>query len=121
MTLVQWPKVGEVFELAFGHAKARKFKLVEIGNQPNFESVERELKKFGKIPNDEWHAPLKRKFPVPPGRPVGIAYASWASWLIPNSRLLFTILDRNGTPDFSQGDVTNGFDADWLWLVEVEK
>ncbi len=139
-----WPAPGEVFELTMekpftGLAMVRdtgfsnlrewrftgkeitkpvtkRFKLIEIGYQQNFESVKRELGKHGTIPEGQWRKAATQKFSGAPGRPVGVADSSWVG---PVGGVNFPYVSGDdGDGHFYWTD--DDFGGGWLWLVEVK-
>lgn len=142
--LIPWPRPNEVFELTLdGDAsenqplamvkadgydgpwqhngstvkgrETRRFKLVEIGSQPNCESVKTACQKHGKIPEGQWREVMKKKFTDSPGRLVGIADASWVS---PSGLTFFPYVTAGGASSFLWSGYA--WNDHWLWLVEVE-
>lgn len=144
-----WPKPGEVFELtlnasdrknqplamarADGYTSRKlqysgqklsgkligRFKLVEIGNQSNWESIQGKLARHGKIPGGQWRQALKTRFVDVPGRSVGVADTSWSHGTpLGHRALLFPCVHHDGTSRFCQA-IDGSFGEQWLWLVEV--
>ena len=95
--------------------QTRRFKLVEIGYQPSFDEVKAALAKHGPTPEGQWRNALKEKFPSPPGRPVGIADASWVA---PDGNAYFPCVSGDGSSVFYWA--ARDFGEVWLWLVEVK-
>lgn len=140
---VAWPRPGEVFELTidtpfpgldmvrddgYGNwqewrftgseitvPETKRFELVEIGYQPNFEAVKRELGKHGTIPQGQWRKALRQKFSLAHGRLVGVADSSWVS---PGGGVGFPYVHGGGFGYFDWAG--RGFSDDWFWLVEVK-
>jgi len=94
----------------------KKFKLVTIGYQLNFDAVTKELAKHGAIPQGQWRTAFKKAFPSPDGKgPIGIADASWVG---PHGFVRFPCVDSGGHPYFHW--TAFDFDDGWRWLVEVK-
>lgn len=94
--------------------QTKRFKLVLIGEQPNFEAVVRELKKHGRIPQGQWRKAFKEAFPETDGSLIGVADSSWVS---PSGGVHFPCVAGYGNEYF--GWTGRGFGDDWRWLVEV--
>ncbi len=96
--------------------QTRKFKLVSIGAQPNFEAVKAVLAQHGTIPEGQWCDAFKKAFPQPDGKgSVGVADAVW---VYPSGDAGFPYVGADGVPGFVW--TVGGFDADWRWLVEMQ-
>ncbi len=95
--------------------ETRRFKLVEIGYKPNFESVKKALARHGSIPEGQWREALKKRFLGAPGRLVGVADVSWFD---PFGYPYFPCVNDDGASAF--GWIDRGFFEYWLWLVEVK-
>ena len=97
-------------------SQKKKFMLVSIGYQPNFEAVKIALAKYGSTPPGQWLDAFKKAFPTPDGKgPIGVADSSWVD---PDGDAGFPSVDSGGDADFSwTGD---GFIAGWRWLVEAQ-
>ena len=107
-----WKFNGE--EIAMPQTK--RFKLVSIGAQPNFEAVKADLAKHGAIPDGQWLDAFKKAFPQPDGKgPIGVAKASWVS---PSGGAHFPCVSTGGDLYFVWTD--SGFHARLRWLVEVQ-
>jgi len=95
--------------------QTKAFKLVEVGYQPDFESLKKELEKHGTIPQGQWIMAFKEKYPKGIGEWVGIADSSWVD---PGRDVYFPFVFTD--VDLSFGWTGSDFDADWRWLVEVQ-
>ncbi len=95
--------------------QTKRFKLVPIGAQPNFQAVEAACLKHGSIPDGQWCDALKRKFQVDGKGPILVAKASWVN---PNRNANFPYVNTDGDTNFNWTD--NDFNADWRGLVEVQ-
>ena len=96
--------------------QTKKFKLVSIGAQPNFEAVKAALVKHGMIPEGQWCAAFKKAFPQPDGNgSIGVADASWVD---PHGSAYFPYVYTDGDLYFRWIDYD--FFAFWRWLVEVQ-
>ena len=94
----------------------KKFKLVTIGYQLNFDAVTKELAKHRAILQGQWRTAFKKAFPSPDGKgPIGIADASWVG---PHGFVRFPCVDSGGHPYFHW--TAFDFDDGWRWLVEVK-
>ena len=93
--------------------QTKRFMLVWIGYQPNFESVERELKKHGRIPQGQWRKAFKKAFPQTDGSWIGVADSAWVR---PSGRVNFPCVSDHGE-SFCWTD--SAFDTSWRWLVEA--
>ena len=141
----QYPQVAEAFELeldgdadgntplgmvkAFGYnpegwkfqgeavtgKHKGKFKLVQIGYQPNLDAAKAALEaKHGPTPQGQWMKAFKDAYPEADGKgPVGIADASWVG---PYGGVLFPYVRSNGGPSFRWTDYLREY---WRWLVAV--
>jgi len=136
-----YPKDGEVFELSIKEPftglqmvkddgftgnwqftgqeiiepQTKRFKLVSIGYQPNFEAVKTELAKHGKIPQGQWRKAFKKAYPKTDGSPIGVADASWVR---SSGSVRFPYVYSDGDEYFYwPGHV---FNDDWRWLVEAK-
>ena len=93
-----------------------KFKLVQVGAQPNLDAVEAALEaKYGPTPSGQWMRAFKYVFPIADGKgPIGVADASWVH---PDSFGRFPYVNYSGRPYFRW----TGHDPydNWRWLVAV--
>lgn len=96
--------------------QAKRFKLVTIGRQPNFEAVKTKLAEHGAIPQGQWCRALKRVYPKHCGEQIGVADASW---LDPDNDTHFPFIDSDGVECFGRASPNSFFSANWWWLVEV--
>ena len=97
--------------------QARRFKLVEIGYQPNFDAVCSALKQHGEIPGGQWREVFKAAFGKPDGKgPIGFADPSWGD---PHGSVGFPCVYAGGASVFRWAD--HDFHDDWRWLVGVSK
>ena len=96
--------------------ETRRFKLVEIGYQPNFNAVREAFREHGTIPGGQWREAFKANFEPDSKGPIGIADASW---LNPLGSASFPYVDANGSSYFLWAD--SSFRVGWRWLVEVSK
>lgn len=135
-----WPPVDAVFELTYdggasenqpsamaeefglrhsgpniSGCERRWFKIVELFGSGAFEGVRADCARRGKIPEGHWLKAMRNKFIAPPGRPVGIADASWSS--PEDGRPRFPFLDEKGVLGFTWSEFE--FPDHWLWVVEV--
>ncbi len=93
--------------------QTKKFMLVSIGYQPNWEAVKTALLKYGAIPEGQWCDAFKKAFPQPDGKGlVGVADASWVS---PRGSALFPYIHADGVPHFDWAGLD--FGAGWRFLV----
>lgn len=97
--------------------QAKRFKLVTIGSQRNFEAVKTELAKHGAIPQGQWCRVLKKVYPKHSGGPIGVADASWVDL---DNRTRFPFVDKNGVECFGWTLLDFPFSDNWRWLVEVQ-
>lgn len=95
--------------------QTRRFKFVEIGYQPNWNSVVGELGKHGKIPEGQWREAVKKTYRTN-RLSMGVADASWSD---PGDSRNFPMVHVIGGSDFHWTDVE--FSESWVWLVEVSK
>lgn len=138
-----YPAVGEVFELtldgdapenqplamvqqggyngAWQHKgllvtgrQARRFKLVQVGQQPGLVAVGVELAVHGRVPPGQWREALKATYRQDGQGPVGVADPSWQS---PFGRVCFPYINTDGSPGLALADLD--YRKDWRWLVEV--
>lgn len=94
----------------------RKFKLVQIGYQPNLEAAKKVLQaSYGPTPSGQWMKAFKDAYPKSDSMvPVGVADASWIS---PYGDIHFPCVDSDNEPGF----YWTGHDLGerWRWLVAV--
>lgn len=96
--------------------QTKRFKLVSVGAQPNFEAVKAACLKHGTIPEGHWCDAFKESYSQPDGNgPIGVANASW---VLPFSRARFPYVGTGGGTCFDW--TVFGFSAGWRWLVEVQ-
>lgn len=97
--------------------ETRRFKLVEIGYQPNFDAVLKALKSHGEIAGGQWREAFRAKYQKPDGKgPIGVADPSW---MRPFGPIRFPYVSTAGRSSFHwTGD---DFHDSWRWLVEVSK
>lgn len=96
--------------------QTKRFKLVVVGYQPNFEALTKELTKHGVIPQGQWRKSFKKAFPRPDVKgPIGVADDSW---VYPDGNYYFPCVSRGGLPHFHCAG--NAFNARWRWLVECK-
>lgn len=95
----------------------RHFKLVQIGYQPNFEAVLRELGMHGTIPEGQWREAFKVNYETDGKGPVGIADSFWVD---PDGDANFPYVSTVGRSLFYW--TARAFDdVCWRWLVAVSK
>lgn len=106
----EWKFTGQ--EIAV--AQTKRFKLVSIGEQMNWEAIILELVKHGKIPMGQWRKVFKGAYPEPDKNgPIGIADVSWIN---PRGSANFPYINTDGTERF---ELTSSiFYGYWRWLVE---
>jgi len=92
----------------------KRFKLVSIGYQPNFEAVQQELTNYGKIPQGQWRKAFKKAYPKAHGTWIGVADSSLVD---PYGFVSFPCVSDGGDKNFDWAD--RSFNDDWQWLVEV--
>ncbi len=96
--------------------ETKRFKLVPVGYQPNFDAVKEKLAKHGTIPQGQWRKAFKKAYPKPDGKgPVGVADASWVN---PSGGVGFPCVRGGGDEYFPW--TGNGFLRSSAWLVEVK-
>lgn len=96
--------------------QARRFKLVQVGRQPNLEAVRRALALYGDIPEGQWREAFKAAYPTPDCKgPIGVADPSW---VLPDGSRDFPYLSDGFSRWLSDFFWTAGRYVDgWRWLV----
>lgn len=110
--LTEWKHKGPVV----AGQQTRRFKLVQVGYQPNLDAVKKALALHGDIPEGQWREAFKRRFRRPDGKGhIGIADSSW----VDPDGTLFPYVHTDGRSDFDRaGGDLGGY---WRWLVGVRK
>jgi len=104
-----WKHKGSVVEGVL----TKRFKLVQIGYCPNWQTVLDKLKKHGEIPKGQWREAFKRQFPTVDGKgPIGFADASWVG---PHGYARFPYVGSDGSSHFYWTD--DDFIEYWRWLA----
>lgn len=99
--------------------QTRRFKLVQVGCQPNLDAVRAALATHGDIPEGQWREAFKAAYPTSGGKGlIGVADPSWVS---PGGYRLFPYLGGGGSRWLSSFRCTDdGSFGGWRWLVACE-
>jgi len=106
----QYPPNNEKFELTVD-GQTKWFMLVNVGYQPNWESLQAALTPHGSATGESERAAFKKKFPQADGKgPIGFTK-------IPRGSARFPCVRTDGDLYFYW--TAYDFNARWRWLVEV--
>lgn len=111
LAIPQYPANNEKFELTVD-GQTKWFMLVNVGYQPNWESLQAAITPHGSATGESERAAFKKKFPQADGNgPIGFTK-------IPIGRADFPYVYADGDLRFDWTGFV--FYASWRWLVEVQ-